>query len=352
MRREHFAVVTLLFCLLSLPEVATAHHSFAANFDVSQTVEIQGTIQAVSWRNPHVKIKVLVGAGTESEQVWNVESHSLSNLHRMQITRDVLRIGDAVKLAGPPAQRQANSLFMFHMLLPDGREVVFQQGADPYFAEETIGTSDYLRGAVADVDPSERPTSIFAVWTTDYSNPGSWPLFPRNSENHPLTDAARTQMEAFDIDRDNPLADCAPKGMPSAMAQPYPIELVDAGEQILIKIEEYDAVREILLSDSHDAEDAAPSHLGYSTGRWEDDMLVVTTTDIHFAFLDVLSLPKAIPQSPDIHVVETFRLREGGGHLDYTMLVTDPATLTEPMTFGKYWQFRPDATVEPFECED
>ncbi len=347
MNRIATAVTALLFCMVLPLEIASAHHSFAANFDLSQTVEIEGTIQAVTWKNPHVKMSVL----TTSGQVWDIESHSLSNLHRMQVNREVLVVGDAVKIAGPPAQRRENAMFMFHMLLPDGREVIFQQGAEPHFAKDIVGTSDYLRGAVLDVDPSDRPDSIFAVWTTDYGNPGSWPLFPFTSKNHPFTEAAKETMAGIDLDRDDPLANCAPKGMPSAMAQPYPIQLIDAGEKILLKIEEYDAVREIHMSAVHDDTDATPGHLGYSSGRWDGDTLLVTTSKINYAYLDVLSLPKPIPQSPDVHVVETFKLRDGGGHLDYTMVVTDPATLTSPMTFAKYWQFRPDARIELFDCE-
>lgn len=351
MNRGIPAAFGALFFLLSLAPEATAHHSFAANFDLNKTIEVEGVIQSVTWRNPHVKISVLVGAGTDAEQQWDIESHSLSNLHRMQVTRDVLAVGDKVKIAGPPAKRKTNAMFMFHMLLPDGREVIFQQGADAHFADETVGSSDSLRGAVTGVDPSERPTSIFSVWTTDYSNRGSWPLFPYNSAGHPLTDAAKAKMADFDLDRDDPLANCAPKGMPSAMAQPYPIELIDAGDKIILKIEEYDAVREIILNDAPNNAGKTPHHLGYSTGRWEDDTLVVNTSNIDFAYLDVLSLPKPIPQSANVHVVETFKLREGGSYLDYTMLVTDPETLTEPMMFKKFWQYRPGTTVEPYECD-
>jgi hypothetical protein len=36
------------------------------------------------------------------------------------------------------------------------------------------------------------------------------------------------------------------------------------------------------------------------------------------------------------HVVETFKLRAGRNYLDHTMVVTDPATISEPVTFGKF----------------
>lgn len=339
--------VRSLILLLLCAQSASAHHSFAANFDVNSTIELEGEITGVTWRNPHIKLAVTAEDGT----VWTIESHSVSNVARMNISRDVLAVGESVKIAGFPARRVEDMVFMTHLLLKSGREAIFQEGAEPRWSDEVIGTSDVLHGKIEETDPSKRPTTMFAVWTTDYDDRGSWPLFPQTSENHPLTDEARALMASFDPDDDYPLADCRPKGMPSAMAQPYPIELVDAGDKILLKIEEYDAVREILLTDNH--EDGEPAgHLGYSTGRWDGDTLIVTTTRIDFAFLDVLALPIFIPQSPDVHVVESFRLREGGNFLDYEMVVTDPATLTEPMTFRKYWKWRPGATVRPFECEE
>lgn len=345
-------VIASLFVLLLTSPSVHAHHSFAANFDLGKTIEIEGVIQSVIWKNPHVRLKVMTNGGTADERVWEVESHSLSNLHRQAIDSTVLVVGDKVKLAGPPGRRKKNYMFMYHLLLKDGREVLFQQGLKPIYSEKVVGTSDILRGAVGETKAEDRPTSIFAVWTTDYSNRGSWPVFPPNGKKHPLTDAARAKMAVFDLDRDDPLANCAPKGMPSAMAQPYPVQFFNSSDRILLRIEEYDATRDIILSDTHDASGIEPSNLGYSTGRWDDDTLIVTTTNISFEYLDVLSIPKAIPQSKDMHVVETFKLREGGAYLDYTMTVTDPATLTRPMTFNKFWQWRPGAKLESYACDE
>jgi hypothetical protein len=344
-------VAALLVASLT-SSAALAHHSFAANFDLGDSVEIEGVIASVIWRNPHVRIMVTVDAGSDSEQVWEIESHSLSNLHRMDVTRDVVVVGDTVKIAGYPARRNDQGMFMLHMLLTDGREALFQPGLTPLWSNNIIGSDDVLYGKVEELDETKRPTTMFAVWTTNYSDRGSWPLFPITSENYPLTDAAKAKMATYDVELDTPLANCAPKGMPSAMAQPYPIQLIDENDRIFLKIEEYDAVREIHITDVHDAGGIEPSILGYSTGNWDEGTLVVTTTNISFGFFDVLALPIFVPQSDAMHVVETFKLRAGGNYLDYTMVVTDPATISEPVTFGKFWKWRPGAMIQPYECED
>jgi hypothetical protein len=39
-----------------------------------------------------------------------------------------------------------------------------------------------------------------------------------------------------------------------------------------------------------------------------------------------------------------------GDRLNYTMTVTDPVNLIEPMTFTRYWVYFPDAQVEAYDC--
>jgi hypothetical protein len=57
---------------------------------------------------------------------------------------------------------------------------------------------------------------------------------------YPLTAAARASLESFDFATDDPTVDCTPKGMPTIMEQPYPMEIVDRGDTIELLIEEYD----------------------------------------------------------------------------------------------------------------
>ena len=45
---------TAVLCLVFLPAVATAHHSFAATFDIATISELEGEVMSVRWKNPHV----------------------------------------------------------------------------------------------------------------------------------------------------------------------------------------------------------------------------------------------------------------------------------------------------------
>ena len=140
------------------------------------------------------------------------------------------------------------------------------------------------------------------------------------------------------------LTDCAPKGLPSAMAQPYPMEFVREGANILLRIEEYDAVRRIHM-DAVEAPEGAPrSLMGFSTGRWEGDTLVVVTTH--------LSEPRmggGIRISETAELVERFAASTDGSRLNYRITVTDPGR-AEPVELEKFWIYVPDVTVEPYDC--
>ena len=57
-----------------------------------------------------------------------------------------------------------------------------------------------------------------------------------------------------------------------------------------------------------------------------------------------------IPLSQSAEIVERFMPREDGALLDYELIVTDPATFTEPVELGKHWIWRPEIDRRPYEC--
>jgi len=141
------------------------------------------------------------------------------------------------------------------------------------------------------------------------------------------------------------IADCSPKGMPWIMAQPYPIEFVDDGERVLLRIEEYDTVRTIYLDDES-AFSRAPSRLGNSVGRWVGDELRVETRGVNWPFFN----QTGIPQSADVEMSEIFRLSDDGSRLEYELTVVDPASFSAPVHLDKQWMWRPGEQVRPYEC--
>ena len=70
------------------------------------------------------------------------------------------------------------------------------------------------------------------------------------------------------------------------MEQPYPIELLNKGDTILLLLEEYDSVRTISMAAASNVDSLPRTLLGRSKGRWEGDALVVTTTRIDWPYFD------------------------------------------------------------------
>ena len=138
-----------------------------------------------------------------------------------------------------------------------------------------------------------------------------------------------------------------PKGMPTIMEAPYPIEFVrlDSGD-VLLKIEEYDLERRIDVQRTAPPAGTAASPLGYSVGRWEARALVVTTTKINWPYFSQLG----IPQSPNVSIVERFTPTDDGSRLDYEMTVTDAVNFTRPVVLSQYWLWLPSVRLLPYEC--
>jgi hypothetical protein len=337
----------LILPLSVLPLSAIAHHSVSANFDKGSVIEIEGEVTEVLWRNPHVHMTVLVPNESGETVTWDIEATSLSNLRRWDISPDFLAAGDHIRIAGNPARRLANTIYAENILLPDGREAVLEPNIKPRWSEQSVAAS--ARGQATEGDGSRPDLGFFRVWTTPTTAPM---LFPENVNSnfdmasYPLTAAARAAVAAFDPIADSPTANCAPKGMPTIMEQPYPLEIARADGNVVLRLEEYDTVRTIYMGDEGAPANPQPSRLGRSVGRLEGNTLTVTTTGSDWPYFDVAG----IPQSSAATIIEQFLLRADGSRLDYTVTVTDPINFTAPVTLRKYWIWLPGVEVAPYRC--
>ena len=344
-----FSRLTALVCIAILPAVAAAHHSFAATFDIATISELDGEVMSVRWKNPHVLFTLKTLDAQGDEVLYKIESHSLSIMRRTGISSDALQVGDMVKIAGHPARRTANSMFVQHLLLPSGKEIVFDPFSEPRWAENVGTTEKWL--ATTD-DARDESTGIFRVWSTSFEDPSVAFPFPETMNpslinSYPLTAEAKAAVAAFDPVTDIPTLNCAPKGMPVIMEQPYPMEIAEDDSDIQIHLEEYDTLRTIHMGAEDAGVDRPSSRLGYSSGRWEGSTLIVETSAVNYGHFDTVG----IPLSGAATITERFIPSEDGKSLDFKMTVTDPATFTNPVELSKRWLALPGASVQPYECD-
>ena len=328
----------LLGGALLLPFVAFGHHSVGGTFDTGQITEAEGEITSVLWRNPHVRFSMTALGGSGELEQWDIEMTSLSTLRRRGIDGQVLEIGDTVRVAGNPAKDGSNQIYVRNLMIAGGDEFVLSNEG-PRWSEQALGTSG--PGVATEGDRTRPDLGIYRVWSTPVQSTGGslW------NESYPLTSAAINRIAHFNPATDAPTLNCTPKGMPTIMGQPYPMEIVERDENVVLLQEEYDTVRTIYLNGSEpDWIDARP--LGYTVGRWEGETLVAETTGISWRHFDT----RGTPVTDGVSIVETFTLQDSGARLDYAMTVTDPLTFTEPVLLEKSWIWLPEMTVEPFDC--
>jgi hypothetical protein len=81
--------------LLTSATGLSAHHVVTHFFDVSKTVTLHGTLTRVTWREPHVILRLETRAGNGATTSWNVETRNPQGLAQAGLTRDAFKVGDS-----------------------------------------------------------------------------------------------------------------------------------------------------------------------------------------------------------------------------------------------------------------
>jgi len=88
------------FALFGTVAPLLAHHSFAAEYDSTKTVTVKGTVNKLSWVNPHAYVFVDVKDASGKVITWAVESLSPNALSRQGWNRNSLKQGEEVTVEG------------------------------------------------------------------------------------------------------------------------------------------------------------------------------------------------------------------------------------------------------------
>jgi hypothetical protein len=102
---------------------ASAHHSFAAEYDEKKPVKVTGIVKKVEWTNPHSRMYLEVKGAGGSVTVWNFEFGSPNHLFRAGWTRNTVKEGDQVTIEGWGAKDGSHLAQTRQVVLADGRTV-------------------------------------------------------------------------------------------------------------------------------------------------------------------------------------------------------------------------------------
>jgi hypothetical protein len=333
-------LVTLVF-INFMASAALAHHSAVAFFDEENMGEIEGVVTNARWRNPHVAFEVTVTGPNDQNTVWSVESNALNALERIGISPDTVAVGDQLRFWGPLSKHGLPSMRAYNVLLANGEEVLMMPhvSTERHWADnDLVAAKPILQGK--DVTESiQQADGIFRVWTN-----GRIALV--NSEL-PLTERAAAAKATYDPLTDDPVLKCVPTGMPAVMDVTFPIEFIAQGDRIVLRLEQWDTVRTIhMTGNANPADDQPATREGYSVGRWDDETLVVETSNIDWMFFD----DRGTPLSSAVRVVERFTLSGDENSLHWQATTTDPETFTEPVVQEQTFTWIPGEEIRPYEC--
>jgi hypothetical protein len=141
---------------------------------------------------------------------------------------------------------------------------------------------------------------------------------------------------------------CLPPSIVYSVQGPFPFAIDQTRDLIVFRYEYYDQVRLIFMDGrSHPPADYPHTKMGYSTGRWEGDELVIDTT--HIAASTITN--NGLDHSENVHMVERYKLSEDGTSLLATQWFEDPEVLDNNGARFIRWHKREGQYVLPYECD-
>jgi len=128
--RNLLMLMVVATAMIPLAPPASAHHSFAAEYDANKPVTLTGSVSKMAWINPHSWIYIEVKKPDGSVDNWAVEAGPPGTLIRAGFTKESLVPGTVVVVNGYRAKDGALRANGRDITLPDGR-LLFVGGSSP-----------------------------------------------------------------------------------------------------------------------------------------------------------------------------------------------------------------------------
>ena len=139
---------------------------------------------------------------------------------------------------------------------------------------------------------------------------------------------------------------CLPPGIPGASEQPYPLQIVETPNQVVILYEAYHLFRVIPTDGRPHPKDMDPTWMGNSVGHWEGDTLVVDVS----GFNDKTAVD-IYRHTTAYHVVERYK-RIRYDEIQYSATISDPNVFAKPWVDEGIMYLHSEWQIQEYICEE
>jgi Family of unknown function (DUF6152) len=308
-------------CALLVPGSGFAHHSQAA-YDSTREITIEGTINRLDWKNPHIYLIVETRDENGGRKLQQIEGLAVTQALVDGLDRKALTPGTHVLVRANPNRHGADHTVR-------GLDVVTT-------ADGRVHPMYRRTGPALQLQPAD---SIAGKWAPSLAETGK--VFGVVRSAWKLTPAAKAGelVGACDIEPIPFLATINELRMIDVGASSVKFRFDNSGDE---------AVREVHLDQKQHPASIQPSLFGHSIGHWEGQTLVIDTVGYKPHVSGTFS---GIPGGAGKHTLERLTLTPDRLHLRYQLTMEDPEYLVEPATLDMLWDHRPDLDFAKVPCD-
>ena len=324
------AAVISLVCSMSV----SAHHAAVSTYDLDKTTSVQGVVTNFLFKNPHARVYFEVTNQDGSVTEWVGDGSASTILRREGWTRDTLKPGDFIQIIGS-SSRDGSSMVMMDsvsMLEEDGSIASEIYGSVEDFS--VTYTTDLLE---LPTELSEGIPNLTGIWTGQGS-----PFAPPRGVQPPLSEVGLALQQNYDIATDPQVFCDTPGIVRQGGMTPHGIRITQYDDRVVFEYEEY-GITQIAYFDPAMSNTGIKTHMGDSVARYQNDTLIVTTTNL----LSEQMHAGSMRMSDQTTVVQTYKRVD---QPDVSALLEIKTMISDPINYAEDFEFSNTKIIsEPYE---
>ncbi len=350
-----------------------AHHEILAKFDDHKPVTLNGIVTLVDWRNPHVHVFMNV-ADAAGQVNWAIELEGPIDLERSGWSRETLRPGDRIRVAGFGARNGSHQAW--------GNSVVVRATGKSVYNVTLAPPAAPLEPRPTPRWPDRQPrlgaaqggsTGYWAYPSVTALAEGNgagkiaipmdtWGLLksiadaPKVAPMQPWALQLYTERQKRFLQDDPMYLNCKPPGGSRQFQLAYGVQFVEDRDRkrIFVLMGSGNNNYRIINTDgrSHKGQvggdDENPLYFGRSVGHWEGDSFVVDTRGFNEDFWFTNG---GLPHTDQLRLLERFS-RPDFDTLKYDVTVEDPGAYTRPWSSSSTLRWVAGEEMPRHLCQD